>query len=76
MKVLHEEYGERLCRRDDGSLALTVLVGTIGEYEITIVLNSEEEEGYSAGGEYFAHTLALKVAKDPHRYIPRAVSEE
>lgn len=66
-------YGEILTEEPDGRYVLSVLCGTIGMFGVDIVLNEEGVAFWRDFGDYGAHTLALRVMKDPSAYADRAI---
>ena len=64
-------WGYTLYQTDSGKV-LTVACGTVGIYEVSILL-SEEECRQLAADDKYVERLAARVSGDPHGFIGRSV---
>jgi len=61
-----------LFRRDDGSLSLLVVCGSVGIYEIEVALTPAQAEAWQADGEAVLEEIAREVRNRPHHYAALA----
>ncbi len=58
-----------LIREPDGSLLLSVVCGSVGIYEVDVVLDTEQTAAFAANGAPVLQRLAEAVRKDPAHYL-------
>ncbi len=57
-----------------GKLILSVICGTIAQFELDIVLNSDEIEKYNTLGEVFLNQLADEIRSAPSEWKKRKLN--
>jgi hypothetical protein len=61
----------RLFETDSGQLGIAVMSGGIAAFEVKMMLNQEELDGYRAEGVAFLARLALKLSQNPQQFDAR-----
>ena len=62
-----------LYENDEGELELLALCGSIGMYEVKLVLNDEENDQYKTKGNSFIDDLVTKIRKEESKFISRFI---
>lgn len=73
-KKLFEDGGSILEKTKNGSLKLSVLCGTVGLYEVEIILNKEETLKYNELGDNFIKRLSKEISQNPEKYSERKIN--
>jgi hypothetical protein len=73
MEVLLKKDWSYTLKRNGSDLTLSVLCGTVGLYEVSIILNENENELFLKQGENFIDTLANNIRSNPESYKSRAL---
>ncbi len=71
MEVLIKKDWNYILKQDAGELKLSVLAGSVGLYEIILVLNGEEKEEYMKRGEVFIDELANQIRSNAGNFKGR-----
>lgn len=71
-EILRSQWEYMLCEKDS-DLIFSVVCGTIGIYQINIILNPEEIENYIQKGEVYLKELAEKIRYSPKSYNARHI---
>jgi hypothetical protein len=72
--LLQKPWDYTFSRNDTGELVLSVLCGSVGLFEIDIVLNHEETEQYNKNGETSIDQLAGRIRYNPNDWISRKIN--
>lgn len=62
-----------LFREANGDLVVSVVCGTVGLFEVDVVLSAEQEQAYEAEGIDVVVRLAADIAEHPRKYIEGSV---
>ena len=72
-EILRSQWEYMLCEKD-GDLIFSVVCGTIGIYQVNIILNLDETENYEQKGEDYLKELAEKIRYSPKSYNDRHIN--
>ncbi|MDF1549195.1 MAG: hypothetical protein P1P88_15320 [Bacteroidales bacterium] len=71
-EILRSQWDFMLCEKD-GDLLFSVICGTIGIFEVNILLNAEEIENYNKKGDEYLKELAEQSRYSPKSYNDRHI---
>jgi hypothetical protein len=69
--IVQKSWDYTFSRNTNGQLILSVLCGTVGLFEIDIILNQDETTQYNKDGEAFIEQLAKQIRDNPHAWSER-----
>ena len=72
-QILCEPWDYELLERDDGHLVLVVTCGSVGMFEVAIVLDASERRAFEQQGRPFIVALKQRVAARPGEFQARKV---
>jgi len=67
--IAESTWNWMLIREPDGSLLLSVVCGSVGIYEVDVLLDTEQAAAFAANGAPVLQRLAAAVRKDPAHYL-------
>lgn len=73
MKEILQEYYNYTLYENEGKLLLSVVCGTVAEFDLTIELNETEKLQFEREGQSFIAYLAGKIRYAPNDYVKRMV---
>lgn len=76
MKEIHRSQWNYILYEKDGNLMFSVICGTIGVFEVNILLNGEEVDNFKQKGEDYLKELAEKIRYSPKSFNDRHVDFE
>ena len=71
--ILYTEYGVEFSKNEHDEHFLSVLVGGVAQYEVTIRLTPEELSAHREFGDYYIQKLGTDICDDPSRFRDRHV---
>jgi len=71
-KIIDKKWDYTLYKRGD-ELILSAVCGSVGIFEINVILTSSEVEEYKQNGIQYIETLARKIQRTPSFYKSRHV---
>jgi hypothetical protein len=72
-QLLCEPWDYELLEQDDGRLVLVVACGTVGVFEVAIVLDDAERRAFEAEGKPFIQGLKQRIVARPGDFQARNV---
>ncbi len=73
LELTREDWNYLLYETPNGELLLSVLCGSIAQFDLAILLNSEETQEWQQHGAAFLQSLAAKINGKPEAYLARRV---
>ena len=73
MKEILRSQWNYMLLENNSDLIFSVICGTVGIFEVNIVLNNEEIEDYKLKGEEYLKELAGKIRYSPKSYNERHI---
>jgi hypothetical protein len=75
MEILIQKPWEyTFSKKDNGDLLLSVLCGSVGMFELDIILNQEETGEYNKEGETYIDQLAKQICYSPNDWRTRKIN--
>lgn len=71
--ILTKRWNYSLQENKKGEIIISVLCGTVGLYEIEIVLSETEKKNFRDDGEFFLDELANDIRNNPSKYKDRQI---
>jgi len=71
-KLIDKKWDYTLFKKDD-KLILSAVCGSVGVFEMNVILTPSEIEEYDQQGEQYIETLARKIQQSPSSYKPRHI---
>lgn len=71
--ILYTEYGVEFSKNEHDEHFLSVLVGGIAQYVLTVRLTPEELSLYREFGDYYIKKLELDICHEPSKFRDRHV---
>lgn len=71
MEIIVKKNWNYILSKKEGNLILSVICGTVAQFELDIVLNSDEIEKYHTLGEVFLNQLADEIRSSPSEWKKR-----
>lgn len=59
---------------ENGKYLLSVLCGTVGMFEITVVLNKVEKQEFEKSGKEFIENMAFEIRDNPEKWRDRDIN--
>jgi len=71
-ELLRSQWNYMLCQKND-DLIFSVICGTIGLFEVNIILNSNEVNSFKEKGEEYLKELAEQIRSSPSLFNDRHI---
>ena len=73
--IIEKQWDYTFSKKDDGQLLLSVVCGSVGLFEIDIVLNLQETDQYDKHGEAYIDQLAKQIRHKPSEWSSRKTNQ-
>ena len=73
--IIQKQWDYTFSKKDDGQLLLSVVCGSVGLFEVDIVLNQEETDQYNELGEVYIDELAKQIRHNPNDWSSRKINQ-
>jgi hypothetical protein len=71
-KIIDKKWDYTLYKKED-ELILSAVCGSVGVFEMNVVLTPSEVEEYDQQGEQYIETLARRIQRTPSNYKSRHI---